>query len=118
METDETREAYLKIHKLKGKQDKESAWIKSWFRNQLKEERDRRTLWSDQSGRKLELILLPDQIKSLEEAEAYFESKEVHYCDLVEEKATGRLYTAWYKVFYRRGRLYAYHMTAYNVPEM
>lgn len=40
METDETREAYLKIHKLKGKQDKESAWIKSWFRNQLKEERE------------------------------------------------------------------------------
>ena len=57
----------------------------------------------------IELVELPEQLETQEDAEQYFnENLWIHYYPTYYD-CTGQLFTGWVKVFRRRGRYMAYH---------
>ena len=62
-----------------------------------------------------ELKELPETLLSIEEAEEYFEEYECISCRPSIYDCTGQAFTAWYKVFERRGKMMAYHMIVFDV---
>ena len=61
------------------------------------------------------LVELPLWITDKETAEEWFEAKEVMECRPSQYDCTGQLFTAWYKIFKRRGSWWAYHCIAMDV---
>ena len=63
----------------------------------------------------IELLELPEFIRSKAEGNEYFEE-----CVAIQAKpsaydCTGQAFTTWYKVFERRGRFFAYHSVSFDV---
>lgn len=63
----------------------------------------------------IELLELPEFIRSKAEGIEYFEE-----CVAIQAKpsvydCTGQAFTSWYKVFERRGRFFAYHSVSFDV---
>lgn len=63
----------------------------------------------------VELVELPDFLESIEEATEYFEEYEVREAIPSMYDCTGQAFTSWYKIFERRGRLFAYHSICFDV---
>ena len=55
------------------------------------------------------------QFDSKQEADDYFKREEFLECPNSQYDCTGKLFTAWYKIFQRRGLYYAYHMVRMDV---
>lgn len=63
----------------------------------------------------IELIELPDTIKTADEAERYFMENEYVPAPNSAYDCTGRLFSGFHKIFLRRGRYMAYHRICFDV---
>ncbi len=61
------------------------------------------------------LVEFPENITDREAAEGYFHAYEERECVPGPYDCTGQVFTAWYKIFQRRGRWYAYHHLCMDV---
>ncbi len=61
------------------------------------------------------LVTFPENIIDREAAEDYFRAYEERECAPGPYDCTGQVFTAWYKIFQRRGRWYAYHHLCMDV---
>ena len=57
----------------------------------------------------IELIQLPEEIKTKEDAVDWFEYNEYREMRPCAYDCTGQLFTGWFKIFQRNGRFIAYH---------
>lgn len=76
---------------------------------------ERRIIQDDGIDGYTELLPLPARIKSVDEAVSYFEACECKPYYPAAYDCTGQAFTAWYKVFARRGRFWAYHRVSVDV---
>lgn len=63
----------------------------------------------------IELIQLPGFLKNVEDAKEYFDENEVMICRPSMYDCTGQLFTCWYKIIERHGRMFAYHCVGCDV---
>lgn len=63
----------------------------------------------------IELVRLPDDFSSVEEATSFFEDFMAYRPIPSAYDCTGRMFTAWYKVFKRRGGFWCYHCVGMDV---
>lgn len=89
--------------------------IRAFNRRQEEENRERRIVESEGIDGFTELIRFPEQIQTEEEAEVYFRNNEYRECAPSAYDCTGQAFTAWYKIFARRGRMMAYHCIRFDV---
>lgn len=61
------------------------------------------------------LMQFPDSIKTEEEAERYFRNYEYMEYRNSEYDCTGQMFTNWYKIFRRNGKMFAYHAFSIDV---
>lgn len=76
---------------------------------------ERRIIQDDGIDGYTELLPLPAYIKSVNEAISYFEACECKPYYPAAYDCTGQAFTAWYKVFVRRGRYWAYHRVSVDI---
>lgn len=76
---------------------------------------ERRIIQDDGIDGYTELLPLPARIKSVDEAVNYFEACEYKPYYPAAYDCTVQAFTAWYKVFARRGRFWAYHRVIVDV---
>lgn len=76
---------------------------------------ERRIIQDDGIDGYTELLPLPAHIKSVDEAVSYFEDHKYRPYYPSAYDCTGQAFTAWYKVFARRGRFWAYHRVDVDV---
>ena len=88
--------------------------IREFFRQQEKAE-ERRIIRDDGIDGFTELVMLPDFLHTVEDATEYFEEKEVQHCPNSIYDCTGIAFTSGYKIFSRRGRMWAYHSISFDV---
>ena len=87
--------------------------IRIYFRNQSRKP-ERRVFDADYNGATY-LIELPEEIKTEEIAEAWFEANEYRECVPSQYDCTGQAFTAWHKLVKRRGRWWCYHRICFDV---
>ena len=87
--------------------------IRIYFRNQSRKP-ERRVFDADYNGA-MYLIELPEEIKTEEIAEAWFEANEHRECVPSQYDCTGQAFTAWHKLVKRRGRWWCYHRICFDV---
>ena len=87
--------------------------IRIYFKNQS-QELERRVFDADYDGATF-LIELPEEIKTEEIAEAWFEANEHRECVPSQYDCTGQEFTAWHKLVKRRGRWRCYHRICFDV---
>ena len=58
---------------------------------------------------------LPDFLKSIEDAVEYFEENEYMRCRPSMYDCTGDLFTSWYKIYKKDGRIWCYHSISVDV---
>lgn len=88
--------------------------IRDYFRRQ--EEADERHIIRDDGiDGYTEFVRLPDPLYTKDDAETYFEQKEVFQCPDSPGGCKGRAFTCWYKITCRQGRMWAYHRVSYDV---
>ena len=89
--------------------------LKKAIREYNKKERDRWCVHDDGIDGYTELLLLPEDIKTREQAIRYFLDYE--YCECIPSMydCTGQRFTWSYKVVNRRGRWYVYHSVGFDV---
>ena len=63
----------------------------------------------------IELVRLPDDFASVDEAESFFERFMTYRPTPCAYDCTGRAFTAWYKVFKRSGGFWCYHCVGMDV---
>ena len=61
------------------------------------------------------LILFPEEIKTKDEAEGWFDANFYRECRPSQYDCTGQSFTAWYKLVERNGRWWCYHRICYDV---
>ncbi len=61
------------------------------------------------------LIELPETLENLQDAEEYFKGHEVICATPSMFDCTGQAFTAWFKVFRRRDKFFAYHTIRFDV---
>lgn len=71
--------------------------------------RERRCIYEDGYGSYVLLYPLPDNLKSIDDAEEYFEEFERLECEPSMYDCTGQHFTTGHKIFYRHGRIYVFH---------
>ena len=76
--------------------------------------RDRRIVKDDGIDGYTELIRLPEEIQTMEEATRYFNSVEFIPPALGPYDCTWQAFTAWDHIFQRNGQWYAYHRVIYD----
>lgn len=87
---------------------------KKAIRKYNKKTSDRRVISGDIDGY-VELIELPGFLRSVADAEDYFENNERLARRYSAYDCTGDAFTSWYKIFIRRGRFMAYHSVGIDV---
>ena len=80
-----------------------------------KDETDRHIIKDYSIDGYIELIELPEYVKSKDEAEEYFESEEKLIYKPSAYDCTGQLFTGWYKLFVRRDKWFCYHRVCCDV---
>ena len=87
--------------------------IRIYFKNQSRK-LEERVFDADYDGATF-LIELPEEIKTEEIAEAWFEGNE--YCECIPSQydCTGQAFTAWHKLVKRNGRWWCYHRVCFDV---
>ena len=80
-------------------------WVKEIRRKMVKDDGDAYT----------ELIALPEDCKTDDDAVGFFRDWLLIECRPSQYDCTGQLFTAWYKVFKRGGRFMAYHRVCADV---
>lgn len=88
--------------------------LKQKAREYTHKKSDRRIINFDYDGY-LELIELPEEIKSKENAMDYFEEWECIHYRPSQYDCTGQKFIEWFKVFKRRNRWMAYHRVGIDV---
>lgn len=84
--------------------------LRSYLNKPTNEER--RCIYEDSYGYYVMLVRLPDFLKSMEDAEQYFDEFErMEYMPSMYD-CTGQHFTTGHKIFKRRGRFYVYHSIA------
>ena len=83
--------------------------IKMSIRRYNKRSSDRRLVKDDGIDGYIELIQLPKFIETKDEGDEYFIKSELLYTPNTAYDCTGKPFTSWFKVFFRRGRAMAYH---------
>ena len=84
--------------------------LRSYLHKPIRE--DRRCIYEDNYGYYIMLVRLPDFLKSVEDAEKYFDEFErMEYMPSMYD-CTGQHFTTGHKIFKRRGRFYVYHSIA------
>ena len=63
----------------------------------------------------IELLELPEYIRSMAEGNEYFEECVANQAELSVYDCTGQAFTSWYKVFEREGKFFAYHSVSFDV---
>lgn len=89
--------------------------VRAFLREQRGQNEDRRIIKDEGMDGFVELVRLPAFLRTLDDAKEYFEEHEVRECAPSMYDCTGQAFTSWYKVFERRGRLWAYHRIAFDV---
>lgn len=92
---------------------KEKRDIREYYRRQ-EEKQDRHCIKSGFEDY-IELIELPEELETAEEAEEYFREYEYIYYRNTPYDCTGQLFTDWFKIFKRRGRYMAYHAVSMDI---
>lgn len=87
--------------------------IRIYFKNQARKPKTR--LFDADCDGATFLIEMPEEIKTEEIAEAWFEANE--YCECIPSQydCTGQAFTAWYKLVKRNGRWWCYHRVCFDV---
>lgn len=84
--------------------------LRAYLNKPVREER--RCIYEDNYGYYIMLVRLPDFLKSVEDAEKYFDEFErMEYMPSMYD-CTGQHFTTGHKIFKRRGRFYVYHSIA------
>lgn len=89
--------------------------MRAYFRDSRETDGNRRIIQSDGIDGYVELVKLPERLKTVTGAEEYFEMYEVREHVQSMYDCTGRAFTRWYKVFSRQGRMWAYHAVGFDV---
>lgn len=63
----------------------------------------------------IELLELPEYIRSMAEGNEYFEECVAIQAEPSAYDCTGQAFTSWYKVFERKGKFFAYHSVSFDV---
>ena len=63
----------------------------------------------------VELVELPEYLKSTEDATEYFEEYEVRHAIPSMYDCTGQAFTSWFKVFKRHNKFFAYQSICFDV---
>ncbi len=87
--------------------------IRIYFKNQSRK-LEKRVFDADYDGATF-LIELPEEIKTEEIAEAWFDANEYCECMPSQYDCTGQAFTAWYKLVKRNGRWWCYHRVCFDV---
>lgn len=87
--------------------------IRIYFKNQARE-LECRVFDADYDGATY-LIELPEEIKTEEVAEGWFEANEYRECQPSQYDCTGQEFTAWHKLVKRNGRWWCYHRICLDV---
>ncbi len=88
---------------------------KRLIREFVKRTSDRRIVKSYGCDGYVELVKLPNHLKTKEDANKYFDEEERIVCPPSAYDCTGRAFTCWFKIFKRRDNFYAYHSIGYDV---
>lgn len=86
--------------------------IRIYFKNQSRKLK-KRVFDADYDGATF-LIELPEEIKTKEIAEAWFEANEYCECMPSQYDCTGQEFTAWHKLVKRNGRWWCYHRVCFD----
>lgn len=108
----------LKIYKEQGRENSDKAQeLKRRIRAFNHREPVRNIVKDNGMDGCVELVQFPDFMDDLPEAEAEIFFRENYEIEPVYSvyDCTGRPFTAWYKIFKRRGHWHAYHAIAYDV---
>lgn len=108
---DELERAFPSVHEEIEKRRKE---LKHDIRKFNKKTSDRRYIRGD-SDYYIELIELPERIKSKQAASDYFQDKEFIQARPSAYDCTGQAFTSWVKFVKRNGKYYAYHEVSFDV---
>lgn len=77
---------------------------------------NRKYIEQDDTGDSCTILMeLPKEIKTLEEANEYFECTEYIPLPNSAYDCTGKAFTSWYKCFSRHGRFMAFHRICFDV---
>lgn len=106
---------YLGILKELGKPIDRMAEIKRAIREYSHKEKAVRIIKDNGIDGYVTLIELPDFLENQQDAEEFFEEYLVIHAKPSMYDCTGQSFTAWYKVFKRRNRFYAYHSVGFDV---
>lgn len=92
--------------------------IKKEIRNYFKEtgRKNTKIIKGDDDGSGyIELVSFPSTVKDAHGADEYFRHNHMIYAEPSPYDCTGQKFTAWYKIFRRRGVYMAYHRICYDV---
>ena len=89
--------------------------LKRSVRERSKIRNERRIVKDDGIDGYIELVPLPANISTKEEAASYFEKEEYIVFVPGPHDCSGRKFTSWFKVFERRGRYFAYHRVSFDL---
>ena len=88
--------------------------LRRFFRKKAQKS-DRRIVKDNGIDGYIELIELPDRLRTLEEAKEYVEEYEVMEIVPSAYDCTGRPFTSWTKTFERNNRFFAYRSVCFDV---
>ena len=91
------------------------AELKQEIRRFNKRSSDRRIVKDNGIDGFVELVELPEYLKSTEDATEYFEEYEVRHAIPSMYDCTGQAFTSWFKVFKRHNKFFAYHSICFDV---
>lgn len=91
------------------------AELKQEIRKFNKRSSDRRIVKDNGIDGFVELVELPEYLKSTEDATEYFEEYEVRHAMPSMYDCTGQAFTSWFKVFKRHNKFFAYHSICFDV---
>ena len=111
----QTCEEYIREHGSAGKLEERIAEQKREIRRFHKMKSDRRIVKDNGIDGFVELVELPEYLKSTEDATEYFEEYEVRHAMPSMYDCTGQAFTSWFKVFKRHNKFFAYHSICFDV---